>query len=149
MAEVSSDRNLRILFLVAQIALVAGVALGLRSWWESVGHIGDASFLTPASRSGATHAWYHVFREICGDVAKMTVFLGLFLGPRSWRTPLTWWIVLVLMLGYYAPFWIGEPFLDALKAPSARANMVHLRMAIPAFLGLALAWPEFHRKTPA
>lgn len=135
---------------IARALLATGLAVGLLSWKESVGHIGNDDFLVPAYPLGATHAWYHVFREAGGDVAKMTVFILLFFGPSPWRTPVTWWIGLILMLGYYAPFWIGEPFLPALSAPIPIAGWIHLAMAMLAFGGLGLARPAFtlpERKT--
>jgi hypothetical protein len=127
----------------ARALLVMGLLIGLMSWKESVGHIGNANFLVPAFPLVPTHAWYHIFREVCGDVAKMGVFLLLFFGPTHWRTAVAWWICLVLMLGYYAPFWIGEPFLRALSAPIPFAGHVHVAMALFAFVGLALARPSF------
>jgi len=75
---------------------VIGLSIGLVSWKESIGHIGNANFLVPAYPLGPTHAWYHVFREVCGDVAKMAVFLLLFFGPDWWRTPVAWSICLIL-----------------------------------------------------
>lgn len=129
---------------IARVLLVVGLGVGLPSWRESVGHIGNADFLAPASPLGPTHSWYHVFREVCGDVAKMVVFLLLFFGPARWRTSATWWIGLALMLGYYAPFWIGEPFLPALSAPNMPAAIIHVVMALFAFAGLFLARPAFH-----
>ncbi|MBC7800778.1 MAG: hypothetical protein H7Z10_09150 [Gemmatimonadaceae bacterium] len=129
---------------LARASLVAGLAIGLLSWRESVGHIGDGDFLVPGYAPGATHAWYHVFREACGDVAKMAVLLLVFFGSERWRTPVTWWVSLILMLGYYAPFWIGAPALPALSAPNAIAEAIHIGMAFFALLGLALARPGFH-----
>lgn len=135
---------------IARAALAAGLAVGLLSWKESAGHVGAEDFLVPAYPLGATHAWHHVFREVCGDVAKMAVFILLFFGPSPWRTPATWWIGLILMLGYYAPFWIGDPFLPALSAPIPVEGWIHLAMALLAFGGLGLARPAFtlpERKT--
>jgi hypothetical protein len=135
---------------IARSSLVIGLLIGLVSWKESVGHIGNADFLVPAYPLGPTHAWYHVFREVCGDVAKMAVFLLLFFGPDRWRTPVAWSICLILMLGYYAPFWIGEPFLPALAAPIPIAGAAHVVMAVFAFLALGLARASFllpERKT--
>jgi hypothetical protein len=116
--------------IIARIFLIVGLGVGLLSWRESVGHIGNPDFRVDAYPLGATHSWYHVFREVCGDAAKMAVFLLLFFGSARWRTPVTWWIGLVLMLGYYAPFWIGEPFLSALSAPNTPAAIVHIVMAL-------------------
>ena len=129
----------------ARASLVIGLLIGLMSWKESVGHIGNADFLVPSFPLVATHAWYHVFREACGDIAKMGVLLLFFFGPQHWRTTIGWWVCLILMLGYYAPFWIGEPFLHELSAPIPFAGRVHVAMAFFAFLGLALAQPSFFR----
>lgn len=41
---------------IARALLAAGLAVGLLSWEESVGHIGNADFLVPAYPLGATHA---------------------------------------------------------------------------------------------
>ncbi|WP_333836046.1 hypothetical protein [Novosphingobium sp.] len=132
---------------IARVLLVIGLGVGLLSWRESVGHIGNADFLTPAYPFGATHGWYHVFREVCGDVAKMVVFLLLFFGAARWRTPVTWWIGLVLMLGYYAPFWIGEPFLPALSAPNLPAQVIHVAMVALSLAALIVARPSFFTPT--
>ncbi|USQ71715.1 hypothetical protein NF552_00140 [Roseomonas mucosa] len=129
--------------LTPRLLLVAGIGVGLLSWRETVGHVGDPDFLVDRYPLGASHAWYHAFREACGDVAKMAVFLLTFFGPSGWRTPITWWIVLILMLGYYAPFWIGEPFLPALSAQNLPAQIIHLVMAALAFAALILARPSF------
>jgi hypothetical protein len=130
--------------IIARVLLLVGPGVGLLSWREGVDHIGNADFRLAAYPMGATHSWYHVFREVCGDVAKMVVFLLLFFGSARWRTHNTWWIGLVLMLGYYAPFWIGEPFLPALSAPNATATIVHIVMALFAFSALFVARPAFN-----
>ena len=128
---------------IARALLVIGLGVGLLSWRESVGHIGNANFLTPAYPLGATHGWYHVFREVCGDVAKMVVFLLLLFRSAQWRTPATWWIGLILMLGYYAPFWIGEPVLPALSAPTTPAAITHVVMTLFTLGALFVARPAF------
>ena len=127
--------------------LVAGLAIGLVSWRESVAHLGDPSFvLPPGFPEGTKHAQYHVFREVCGDVAKMAVFLLVFFGPARYRTPQTWRIVLILMIGYYAPFWVGKPFLRELSAPNRVASAAHVAMAAFAFAALLTSRPRFRSK---
>jgi hypothetical protein len=130
---------------IGRVLLLVGLGVGRLSWRESVGHIGNADFRVPAYPLGATHSWYHVFREVCGDVADMTVFQLLFFGSPAWRTPNSWWIGLVLMLGYYAPFWIGEPILPELSAPNDAAAIVHIVMALFAFSALFVARPAFNQ----
>lgn len=133
--------------LTARALLVAGLGVGLLSWRETAGHVGNPDFLVDRYPLGATHAWYHAFREACGDVAKMAVFLLIFFGPPRWRTPFAWYTVLILMLGYYAPFWIGEPFFPALSAPNFPAQVIHVAMAALCFAALIVARPSF--VTPA
>ena len=128
---------------IARALLVAGLGVRMLSWRETVGHVGNPDFLVQAFPLGPTHSWYRVFRETCGDVAKMAVFLLLFFGTPPWRTSATWWVGFILMLGYYAPFWVGEPFLSALSAPNRTAAIVHVFMALFAFAGLFIARPIF------
>ena len=116
------------------------VRRGIAELAESVGHIGNPNFLTPAHPFDATHGWYHVFREVCGDVA---VFLLLFFGSAQWRTPLTWWIGLILMLGYYGPFRIGEPALPPLSAPNTPAAITQVVMALLSLAALFVARAAF------
>jgi len=47
------------------------------------------------------------------------------------------------MLGYYAPFWIGQPFVPALSAPNAIANVIHIVMAALAFAALFVGRSAF------
>ena len=47
------------------------------------------------------------------------------------------------MLGFYGPFWMGMPFMAELAAPSMNAEIIHLSMAIPAFLGCFLSYRHF------
>jgi hypothetical protein len=46
------------------------------------------------------------------------------------------------MIGYYAPFWIGEPFLPALSAPNTPA-VIHVVMALSASAAMFAARPSF------
>ena len=51
--------------------------------------------------------------------------------------------MLILMLGFYAPFWVGTPFMAELAAPNMDAEITHLTMAIPALAGCFLARRHF------
>jgi len=73
----------------------------------------------------------------------MVVILMLLFGKPQNRTPFTWLLSLLLMLGYYAPFWIGTPFLGQLSAPNIGAEIVHIVMAVLALGGLAIVRSEF------
>ncbi|HCH23512.1 MAG TPA: hypothetical protein DE179_04375 [Oceanospirillaceae bacterium] len=125
--------------------VVVGFAIGLISLTMTAGHIGNPSYLLIAEAGeGATHAWYHALRELCGDIMTMVVILIVLFGKSSNRTPLTWLLSLLLMLGYYAPFWIGTPFLGQLEAPNIGAEVVHVTMAALALGGLAFLRKEFN-----
>ena len=89
--------------------------------------------------------WYHVFREAIGDLSAMIILLLIYFGNKKWRTPTTWWIAFIVMIGYYAPFWIGTPFVPQLAAPHMTAELIHLGMAIPPFISLFLARNVFYK----
>ncbi len=130
--------------MIARILLAMGLLVGLVSWGFTLQHIIDPAFLLISDfESGASHARYHVFREAAGDLAAMVVLLFLFFGPRGFRTAESWVIGLVIMAGYYAPFWIGSPFHEALVAPSFAAELVHVAMASLSVAALFMAKPFF------
>lgn len=137
-------------FWTARVLVIIGFLAG----WDSVGatirHIGNDLFLlTPENPVTQTHSWHHFFREIFGDFGAMAaILLILFAAPR-FRTPVTWWVMLVLMIGFYAPFWVGVPFMRELAAPDLDAEINHLSMAIPALLGCFLARRHFFGGAPA
>ncbi len=132
---------------IARTLLIIGLIIGLKSWWQTLFHIGDTSYtLIPEFTKGKYHAWYHAFREAIGDLSAMLILLLIFFGNKSWRTPKTWWIGLILIIGYYAPFWIGTPFVPELAAPHMTAEIIHIGMSIPPTIGLLLAKKHFFRK---
>lgn len=129
---------------LSRIFVVLGLLIGLKSWWMTMQHVGDVQYaLIPEFTKGATHAWYHAFREALGDVAAMLVFLTIFFGSSSFRTKATWWICLIVMLGYYLPFWVGTPFLPELAAPHLKAEIIHILMAFFPLVGLLIARKDF------
>lgn len=132
--------------VIARILLALGLLAGSASWWITLQHISDPNFLLVAAfEDGASHARYHVFREAGGDVAAMAVLLILFYGPQRFRTRESWLTALLVMAGYYAPFWIGAPFNEALAASNRGAEAVHIAMAVPSVAALFLAKPVFLR----
>ena len=120
----------------ARILVIIGFLAGYGSVGSTFQHIGDDRFLP-------THVWYHFFREGIGDVATMVAILVILFAAPRFRTPVTWWLMLILMIGFYGPFWIGMPFMAELAAPSMNAEIIHLSMAIPAFLGCFAAYRQF------
>lgn len=126
----------------ARVLVIIGFLAGYGSVGSTFEHIGDERFLP-------THVWYHFFREGIGDVATMVAILVILFAAPRFRTPIVWWLMLILMLGFYGPFWIGMPFMAELAAPSMTAEIVHLSMAIPAFLGWALAYRHFAGPSPS
>jgi hypothetical protein len=52
-------------------------------------------------------------------------------------------VMLILMVGFFAPVWVGVPFMAELAAPNMSAEISHLSMAVPCVLGLILARRHF------
>ena len=131
----------------ARLLVIAGFALGWNSISATVTHMGNEAFLlVPDSPNGPTHSWHHFFRELGGDFGAMAAILVILFAAPKHRSPVIWWVMLILMLGFYAPFWVGVPFMAELAAPSMAAEINHLMMAVPALLGCLLAWPSYHRR---
>lgn len=133
----------------ARILVIIGFLAGWNSLGATIGHVGsDAFLLVPEAPLAQTHSWHHFFRELGGDFGAMAaILLILFCAPR-YRSPVTWWVMLILMLGFYAPFWVGVPFMSELGAPNASAEINHLSMAVPALLGALLARRHFMNTLP-
>jgi hypothetical protein len=122
----------------ARILVIIGFLAGWNSLGATFAHIGDASTLLTAT-AVPTHSWHHFIRELGAQFAIMTAILLILFLPAAQRTRSLWWVVLILMLGFYGPFWIGLPFDRAYGAPSLSAELNHLSMAVPALLGALLA----------
>jgi len=130
--------------IIGRTLVVLGILIGMISWKMTIGHVADPTYLLiETSEEGPTHAWYHAFREAIGDLAAIAVILSVFFGPAIWRTKQTWYICLFLMIGYYAPFWIGTPFVPELGAPHIMAELVHVLMASLSIAGLFAARKHF------
>lgn len=130
--------------------IVAGFIAGYNSIGATVRHLGNDAFLLVAdSPNGPTHSWHHFLRELGGDFGAMAaILLIVFAAPRH-RTPLTWWVMLILMIGFYAPFWVGMPFDPAYGAPSLSAEINHLMMALPPLIGCFVLLPHFRYRRGA
>jgi hypothetical protein len=129
---------------VGRVLIIAGFVGGYNSISATVGHLGsDAFLLVAGSPNGQTHSWHHFLRELGGDFGAMAAVLLIVFAAPKFRTRITWWVMLILMVGFYAPFWIGTPFNAAYGAPNMSAEINHLMMAIPAMLGCFVLWPHF------
>ena len=129
---------------IARALTVFGFAVGLRSVYITWAHIGsDLFLLTPQAPLAVTHSWHHFLREVFGDFGAMIGVLMLLWAPQRLRSPLVWWTMLVLLLAFYAPFWIGTPFMIELAAPNMDAEIQHLIMAVPPLLGVFLVKREY------
>ncbi len=93
--------------------------------------------------NSSTHSWHHFFREGFGDLGAMAAILVILFAAPRFRSPTMWWVMLILMFGFYAPFWVGTPFMAELAAPSMSAEIAHLQTAVPAVLGCFLARRHF------
>ena len=129
---------------IARILVTIGLLVGLQSLYATFTHIGDPLFILPSGfGGGTTHAWYHALREAVGDIATISVLLLVFFGTPSFRNAGTWWICLILMIGYYSPFWVGMPFNSALAAPTLDAELRHIAQAAIPLIALFIARPYF------
>ena len=131
---------------IGRALTVFGFVVGLRSVLLTWGHIGsDVFVLTADAPLAITHTWHHFFREVFGDFGAMIGVLILLWVPPDLRRPATWWLMLVLLVGFYAPFWVGVPFMAELAAPSMNAEVQHLVMAIPPVVALFVVRREYFR----
>ena len=124
--------------------IIAGFLLGYNSIGATVRHLGNDAFLLVAdSPNGPTHSWHHFLRELGGDFGAMAAILVIVFAAPRFRTRVAWWVMLILMIGFYAPFWVGTPFDAAYGAPNMSAEINHLMMAIPPLVGCFLLLPHF------
>ena len=129
---------------ISRALLVFGFLYGMTSLLATFNHIGDPAYLAQESFGGGQgHTWYHALREAFGDIATITVVLLVFFADARLRQPFTWWICLILLLGYYLPYWIGMPFMAELSAPGLQAEINHVVQALFAMAGLFCARREF------
>jgi hypothetical protein len=129
---------------ISRVLILAGFGIGLTSLWATFSHIGDPHYLVlPEFENGRGHAKYHALREIFGSFAAMGAVLFVFFGRREDRNARTWWICFLLMVGAYAPYWIGMPFDSEFGAPSLEAEISHVLQALISLTGLFIARAEF------
>lgn len=130
---------------IGRACVVIGLLIGWESFFQTFNHIGDPLFMiSPEHPGGDTHAWYHCLRELLGDIAAVVALLVVFFAVGKWRTSETWWISLIIMFGYFAPFWIGMPFNEALAAPDLSAEIRHILQAAFCVVGLFIAREAFY-----
>ncbi len=122
----------------ARVLVMFGLVAGYVPISSTFDHIGDQDSLLTETSFLPSHSYYHFFREGVGDLTASAVILAIMFMAPKFRSPAMWWIMLITMFGFYAPFWIGAPFMVELRAPFIGAEIAHLRMAIPALLGCFL-----------
>jgi hypothetical protein len=133
---------------VGRALIIVGFLAGYNSLSATVGHLGSDVFLLVAeSPGGQTHSWHHFLRELGGDFGAMIAIIVIIFAAPKYRSPLTWWVMLILMIGFYAPFWIGTPFDRAYGAPDLAAEINHLIMAVPPLIGCFALLPHFFTST--
>ena len=111
-------------FWTARVLVIVGCIYGYKPIEVTFSHIGKENYLLTEMSSILTHSYYHYFREGMGDVAAIVVILT---------------IMFITMVGIFAPFWVGMPFNSDLSAPHMKAEIAHLKMAIPLVIGYFLA----------
>ena len=126
-------------FWTARVLIIIGLLAGYIPISSTFDHIGDVESLLTEASFLPSHSYYHFFREGVGDLAASAVILLIIFAEPKFRNPAMWWVMLITMFGFYAPFWIGAPFMTELRAPFIGAEIAHLQMAVPALLGCFLA----------
>ena len=129
---------------IARILIIIGFVIGLESLYATFTHIGDQSYLLlPEFENGQTHAWYHALREALGDVGAIVAVLFVFFTNSRYRNETSWWLCLIIMVGYYSPFWAGMPFNSELAAPTLESEIRHITQAVLPLSGLFIVRKEF------
>jgi len=128
----------------ARVLVVIGLLAGFGPVGSTFRHIGNDRFLlTSDATLDVTHSWHHFLREGFGDLGATAAILAIMFVAPQYRNPAMWWVMLIVMIGFYAPFWVGVPFMAELAAPGMSAEIAHLSMAVPALLGCFLAKRHF------
>lgn len=130
-------------FWTARVLVIFGLLAGYVPIGSTFDHIGDPEMLLVEEAFLQHHSYYHFFREGMGDLAASAVILFILFAAPKFRNPAMWWVMLITMFGFYAPFWIGAPFMAELRAPFIGAEIAHLRMAVPAVIGCFLARRQY------
>ena len=128
-----------------RVLALAGFAYGIQSsLLATFNHIGNKNL-------GPGHTWYHFLREVGLDIAALSALLIILFAAPRYRTRVTWWIALTLMLGYYLPYWIGMPFMAELGPPGglgSQADWNHIIQAVLPLVALFLARRHFFAAEP-
>ena len=139
----------KIIFRIGRIhvyrALVlVGFAFALLSLQATLSHIANPDYLVADVARGETHAWYHFFREAIGDMAAISGVLILLFGPSKYRSPLTWCTMVVVLFGYFSPYWIGYPW-HGVSSPNVAAEAAHILQTGLTFAGVLMAKRDYFR----
>jgi len=134
-------------FLIARGLILVGIGIILNYWLYTIpfSKIKEFSFNSEYSLL-KQKIWFHLFRELSGDLASFFVFGIVFFGKASWRTIQTWRICFVIMFGVYAPFWLSAPFLTKFSVPESFSELAYLGIALPFSIGLLISKKEFYDK---
>src|SRR5919202_5512965 len=94
---------------LARILIGLGILSTLVSLFETASHVQDSDYVIPSLADGPRHAQFHFLRETTGHLGILIAVALIMLQPGSRRTPTLWWVMLILLVGYYGGFWIGYP----------------------------------------
>jgi hypothetical protein len=118
---------------LARILIGLGILSTLVSLFETASHVQDSDYVIPSLADGPRHAQFHFLRETTGHLGILIAVALIMLQPGSRRTPTLWWVMLILLVGYYGGFWIGYPVIGV-GGPNVPARIVHTTGTV---LGLA------------
>lgn len=133
------------LFRIAQVSMALSFYWTYRSLYHTWGHGFNDSF---AGQLYSGHAQFHALREVFVSVAVMVV-VGIFMyGPKSVRTPIAWWVMLISSAFLTIGVWLALQ-LTGNSFPNLGASMNHILNTAFAALALALCWKEYQSENQA
>jgi len=124
---------------IAQVSMALSFYWTIRSLYHTWAHGFEDQF---AGVLYSPHAQFHALREVFVSVAIM-IIVGIFMyGPKSVRTPLAWWIMLIGSALLTVGVWIALQ-LTGTEFPNLAASLNHILNTLFAAIALALCWQSY------
>jgi hypothetical protein len=128
----------------ARVLISLAFLISFVSLFETLSHVWDPEYYIPTLTDGPEHARFHFLREFASSVGKIIAVCVILFQPERWRTPALWWVMVILVVSYYAGFWIGYPVLGV-GAPNTAARVIHTSTTVLGLAGVLLARQGFSR----
>lgn len=127
------------LFRIAQVAMAISFYWTFLSLYHTWGHGFSDEFFGVLYSS---HAQFHAIREVFFALG-IVLMVGIFMyGPKSMRTPLAWWSMLIDSTCLTVGVWLAMLITDN-QFPNLDASMNHIMNTLFAAVALALSWKSY------